>query len=120
MVVLVVQLHDLAADGRLQGAIVVCIWSATGQIDLYKAKLHKFQLTGQVRQGGLAAGKGQTRNASSFRSSRSSRAEGHAGRVGEQSSHCEHTKSGREGRSKIRKKRSFQDKEKPSRTKGKA
>lgn len=30
MVVLVVQLHDLAADGRLQGAIVVYIWSATG------------------------------------------------------------------------------------------
>jgi hypothetical protein len=46
------------------------------------------QLTGQVRESGLATGEGQARS-TGLGGSRSSRAKGNAGRVAKKSSHCD-------------------------------
>jgi hypothetical protein len=52
----VVELHDLAADGRLKGAIVVCaVWSVRG---FCVDSPEEARRTGQVGKSGLAAGKG--------------------------------------------------------------
>lgn len=52
----VVELHDLAADGRLEGTIVVCVaWSVRG---FCVDELMKTRRTRQVGKSGLAAGEG--------------------------------------------------------------
>jgi len=52
----VVELHDLTADGGLEGTIVVCVaWSVLGCcVDNLEDASH----TGQVGKSGLAAGEG--------------------------------------------------------------
>jgi hypothetical protein len=52
----VVKLHDLATDGRLKGAIVVCVAWLVSQVRV--AGLEETRRTGQVRKSGLAAGEG--------------------------------------------------------------
>jgi hypothetical protein len=48
------ELHDLAADGRLEGTIVVCaVWSVRG---LRMDGPEETRRTGQVGKSGLAAG----------------------------------------------------------------
>jgi hypothetical protein len=85
VVVLVVNLHDLAGDGGLQSAVVVFFVSSCRMLQ----KLPSHPLTGQVRKSGLATGKGQARS-TGLGGSRSSRAKGNTGRVTKKSSHCEY------------------------------
>ena len=94
VVVLVVDLHDLAGDGGLQSTVVIlqhCVSSCLLGVGRQKSFLGEFcsqflELTGKIRKGGLAAGEGETGGAG-LGGSRNTRAKGNAGGVVKESSH---------------------------------